>query len=114
MRPENCGYCVPCAEDRFDECETFPKKSKELDLHVIKSCPFCGHQPDVDDGDTLYPSGIYWRVTDGITHYIRLKDRKEGDQQCWQIVCNESSGGCDVEIEANTKEEAIQKWNRRT
>lgn len=84
------------------------KEQKEL-----KPCPFCGHQLDVEDGDTLYPSGLYWRVTDDITHYIRLKERQEGDQPCWKIVCNTSAGGCDVEMHADTEEELIEKWNRR-
>lgn len=79
----------------------------------LKPCPFCGHRLIVEDEDTLYPNGFYWRVTDGIQHYIRLRDRQEGDKPCWNVVCNALSGGCDAEINANSKEEAISKWNRR-
>lgn len=80
----------------------------------LKSCPFCGKTLDVGDGDTLYPSGIYWRVSsEGIKHYIRHKDAIPGDQKCWSIVCNEVSGGCGAEISGDTKEEAAEKWDRR-
>lgn len=82
--------------------------------YELKRCPFCGHQLDIDDGDTLYPSGIYWRITDGMKHYIRFKERQEGDEQCWQLLCNEVSGGCGVELHGDSPEECITKWNTRT
>lgn len=76
-------------------------------------CPFCGHKADLDDDDTLYPSGIYWRETDGIRHYILLRNRQDGDGQVWGMHCPEVAGGCGAEIDGDTKEEALEKWNRR-
>lgn len=81
--------------------------------HELKDCPFCGMSPDLDEPDTLHPSGIYWRVTDGIKHYIRFKDRQYGDQTCYVFNCVETSGGCGVEIHGDTKEECLTKWNTR-
>ena len=80
---------------------------------TLKPCPFCGKAPDLGDPDTLHPSGVYWRKTDGIVHYIRFKDRTEWDFAVYVMNCVETSGGCGVEIHANSKEEAITKWNRR-
>lgn len=76
-------------------------------------CPFCGKAPDVEDGDTLYPTGLWWRIEDGMRHYIRHKDRKEGDASVWGMHCPEVSGGCGAEITANSKQDAISAWNRR-
>ena len=76
-------------------------------------CPFCGKGVDLEDEDTLYPSGVYWRETDGMRHYIRHKDRKQDDGIVWDIHCPEVSGGCGAEISADSKQEAINAWNRR-
>lgn len=38
---------------------------------------------DLDNGDTLYPTGIYWCITDEIKHYVHNKDGQEGDESCW-------------------------------
>ena len=27
----------------------------------MKPCPFCGHEVDLEDEDTLYPAGIGWK-----------------------------------------------------
>lgn len=27
----------------------------------MKPCPFCGHEVDLEDGNTSYPNGIGWR-----------------------------------------------------
>ena len=81
-----------------------------------KPCPFCGKAVDLNDPDTLYPSGILWREDpefDGMRSYHRFSERQEGDQMCWQIVCPETAGGCGAEIHADTKVDALAKWNRR-
>lgn len=77
-------------------------------------CPFCGKVVDLDNGDTLYPAGMYWRITDGIKHHIRYKDTQQGDESCWGMHCPETAGGCGAEIEADSKNDAVNKWNRRT
>ena len=77
-------------------------------------CPFCGKQPDLTDPDTLHPSGLYWRVTNGIKHYISHKDREPDDNKVWGMHCPETSGGCGVEITRDTCAECIAAWNKRT
>ena len=79
-------------------------------------CPFCGKKPDLEDPDTLYPSGIFWAWNEelGMRVYRRFKEREEGDQPSWLMHCTEIAGGCGVEIHGDTKEEALSKWNRRT
>lgn len=79
-----------------------------------KPCPFCGKPLDLDDPDTLYPSGIYWGNCDGYRVYRRMKDRLPTDLPCWEINCAETSGGCGVEINADSREEALAKWNTRS
>ena len=76
-------------------------------------CPFCGKRVDLDDDDTLYPTGIYWRITDGVRHYIRHKNRLPDDNKVWGMHCPETSGGCGVEIHRDSREECIDAWNRR-
>lgn len=76
-------------------------------------CPFCGKTVDLEDCDTLYPIGLYWREEGGIRHYVRHEDRKEGDERVWGMHCPEVSGGCGAEITADSKQDAISAWNRR-
>ena|SRR3989304_413616 len=81
----------------------------------LKPCPFCGKTVDINNDDTLYPSGLYWRWdTDGGRCYVAYKNRRPDDNPVWSMNCPESSGGCGAEIFGDIKEEAIQKWNRRT
>ena len=81
-------------------------------------CPFCGKKADLDDPDTLYPSGIFWR--DGavpgmpeLRTYHRRQDRQEGDGVCYAMHCPTPAGGCGAEIMGDSKEEVIEAWNRR-
>ena len=76
-------------------------------------CPFCGKQPDLNDPDTLYPSGIYWRITHGIKHYIMHKDREPADNKVWGMHCPETSSGCGVAINRDSAQETIDAWNKR-
>lgn len=79
----------------------------------LKSCPFCGMEIDHEDEyDTLYPGG-WWRVTNGIVHFVNLKEREEGDKRVWKLWCNETYGGCGVEMSDLTIEGVCSKWNRR-
>ena len=93
---------------------------REITMHDLKSCPFCGFEPPTDDLiDILHPSGIYWRPyfsDDGVEisrSYVGHQESKPGDQQVWTMNCTENMGGCGAEISADTLDEVIKKWNRR-
>lgn len=80
----------------------------------LKPCPFCGMKPDLEDGDTLYPSGIHWvEMDDEYYIYYRRSEAPEGSQPCWDIYCVEVAGGCGANITGHSKKDAIDKWNRR-
>jgi hypothetical protein len=78
-------------------------------------CPFCGMEVHHGDlMDTLYPSGTYWRETDGIRHYIGHREHLPTDGKCWSMHCTGNHGGCGAGITADSEPEVIEKWNRRT
>lgn len=77
------------------------------------SCPFCKHEVDLNDPDTLYPTGMYWREEDGLRQYVGHRSKIDGDRPMWSMHCNETSGGCGCEITAHSKDEAKLKWNTR-
>lgn len=80
-------------------------------------CPFCGHEVDLEDDDTLYPSGLYWREIDGsegLVDFISFKDRLPTDNPMYSMNCPEVAGGCGAEIIGMSKEDALRKWNTRT
>lgn len=79
-------------------------------------CPFCGKKPDWDDMDMLYPSGTLWVYNEEfeMRTYHRMNNRKEGDNFCYVMHCTCNVGGCGAEIHGDSKEETIEKWNRRT
>jgi hypothetical protein len=78
-------------------------------------CPFCGKEADMNDPDTLYPSGSYWRdaADVGIRTYHGARQHQEGDGVCWAMHCPTPAGGCGAEITGDSKEEAIAAWDRR-
>ena len=79
----------------------------------MKPCPFCGHAVDLDDPDTLYPNSIGWKVRpNGFLSYHNYREVSEA-QWCYSIHCVTTSGGCGVEISGNSRQECIDKWNRR-
>ena len=86
----------------------------------LKPCPFCGFQVDrYGLDDVFYPSGLFWRGCDedefGINRqYFSSKERISGDNTCYNIICNETMGGCGASVEGDTIEETAEKWNRRT
>lgn len=59
----------------------------------LKSCPFCGFHPDIDDPDCIYPV-----------------DRQK---TFWALQCYETGGGCTAKVLGCSCEEVIEKWNRR-
>lgn len=83
----------------------------------IKPCPFCGKSVDMDDGDTLYPIGVYWRESEYVPderHYVGHKEHNpETDHPCYGMHCPESSGGCGAQITGDSLEETIDNWNTR-
>lgn len=66
-----------------------PKQAAE----PLKPCPFCGHQPDLDDEDVLYPIN---------------RERK-----LWNLTCPVPAGGCDAAVLGSSPQECIKAWNRR-
>lgn len=89
--------------------------SEPMTTETLAPCPFCGMKPSDDLSDTLYPSGIFWRHNPevGCRSYHGMSDRKEGDAQCFQMICNETHGGCGAQVSADSREEVAAKWNRR-
>ena len=78
----------------------------------VKPCPFCGMQPDMEDCDTLYPNGSAWLISDGDTHFVN-RDQAPKENWCYSMHCVQTGGGCGAEVSGNSKQEAIEKWNRR-
>ena len=63
-------------------------------LNHLKPCPFCGNDINKQDPlDTIYPMGRETNI--------------------YEIVCQQSAGGCDAMILGGSIEECIKKWNRR-
>lgn len=81
--------------------------------NLLKPCPFCGLQSHQDWEDTLYPSGIGWRVDEGVQHYLGRDSYARWQGKCYEINCATPYGGCGANISADSKEEVIEKWNRR-
>ncbi len=81
--------------------------------HTLKACPLCKMNPPANLSDTLYPSGIYWRETDGLRHYVGHNERSETDQACWTVTCGQNSGGCGASVGGDSAQEAVDLWNRR-
>ena len=78
----------------------------------ILDCPFCGHSPQ-DRQDFLHPTGTAWREDNGRRHYIRWDDPRGFHGRCWSLTCLEHEGGCGAEMQGDSEEEVIARWNRR-
>lgn len=78
----------------------------------LKSCPFCGHVI-YDIQDALHPTGRGWRVDDDIRHYLPAKESHRFHGEVWSLNCLENEGGCGVEMNGDSREEVIEKWQRR-
>lgn len=88
-------------------------KSLMREINMLE-CPFCGHPVDVDDPDSIYPTGFGWEEnpTTGYRTYTRCLGLPK-DQWCYSVNCTSTSGGCGVEMQGDTMQEAIDKWNTR-
>lgn len=80
----------------------------------MKSCPFCGLKLNPDDVDTVYPNGIGWKddEIDGYRNYVYSCEVPK-EQWCYQVVCQNHRGGCTASIVGDSKQDAIDKWNKR-
>ena len=82
----------------------------------LKPCPFCGKVLDLDDPDTLYPTGVYWYLdSDYGEIYSTQKFSHIGvaGNPCYKLVCSGISGGCDAVMHGDSEQEVIERWNRR-
>ena len=81
----------------------------------LEPCPFCGKKPNLEDPDTLYPTGIYWIFNEqiGLVTYHSAQERTEDMQPCYTMHCPTAACGCGAEICADSRDEAIEAWNRR-
>ncbi len=80
----------------------------------MKPCPFCGHEVDLEDGDTLYPNGVGWEDHPeySIRGYVKY-GLVPKEQWCYSMHCPTAAGGCGAEVSGDSKQEAIDKWNKR-
>lgn len=81
----------------------------------LKECPFCGKVPDLDEPDTLYPTGIVWKYNkefDRISYHTR-REMPDYDGQCYSLNCPTHLGGCGAEIHGDSIEEVKERWERR-
>lgn len=80
----------------------------------LPPCPFCGRAVDLEDMDTLYPSGIGWEFDTALQLRIYHTYRDVPKEQwCWSMHCPESAGGCGAEVPGDSREEALTKWCAR-
>ena len=82
-------------------------------MNLLK-CPFCGKVPEEDDEDVCYPNGIGWydHPTVGGIAYCDKK-HVPPEQWCYSVNCVVHHGGCGAEMHGDSKQEAMEKWNRR-
>ena len=79
-------------------------------MNEIKPCPFCGAVLNIEDGDTLYPTGFGWKIIEGtdFLSYHRLSEVPR-EQWCWGMHCP----NCSAEVNGDSEQEAIDNWNKR-
>jgi hypothetical protein len=82
-------------------------------MQELKPCPFCGHEVSLEGDDTLYPNGVGWKKRKGgFTQYVSRMVVPE-EQWCYSMHCPTTEGGCGAEISGDSKQQAIDNWNKR-
>lgn len=92
------------------------QRNEESGLTELLCCPFCGHKPDMEDGDTIHPAGIYWIDSEAVgrTYFGQQHGMYAGvPTECWEINCVEIAGGCGARIIGDDKLDTIKRWQRR-
>ena len=77
-----------------------------------KHCPCCGRKVDPEDEDTLHRSGKWKDSNNGFRRYMP-SSAEDFHGWTWSLSCVEHYGGCGLNISGDSKEEVIEKWNRR-
>ena len=63
--------------------------------------------------DVVYPNGIFYINTFNGRRYLKWPKVGYFDGQCYEVHCTEGNGGCGALVTGDSKEEAVEKWNRR-
>ena len=81
----------------------------------MRPCPFCGMKINPDDPDLVYPSGTGWKDSGhGYRYYVSVHEEcLPKEQWCYKVVCQTHYGGCGCTMSGDSKEEAIENWNKR-
>lgn len=113
-------YTDHVAEEQRDRAVEHHQRDATMRVYLsqFKPCPFCGYELKNNLDDSVYPSGRWWREDGprgvGFRHYVGHRERQPGDHPVYSVNCAECSGGCGAELTADSMEEALEKWNRRT
>lgn len=75
-------------------------------------CPFCGSEIDLTDSDTMHITGAWKTMHGQYRAYLRPND-PTAEGFVYGIHCNVIYGGCGASIDADGKEEVVERWNRR-
>jgi len=94
--------------------ETLPAQGP-VDVNVSPlPCPFCGMAVDLEDPDTLYPSGTGWKFNEELQMRTYHSFREVPPEQwCYGLHCSVQAGGCGAEMHGDTKSDTLAAWNKR-